>query len=275
MRTQSHSSISLDPEGIAPAEVPHSLVQKLSNLEALLNRANRSACLGDLSRLLRRLESVVTCSQCHEAYSQAWENPDLQQQIDRVQTEACRSFGLIEKELSRRESDRHDVARYLAAVSHSALKEARACAVDHRSRVLFIGCGARPVSCHALATRFGCQVVGIDIDPECVEAATLYARRLAQSPRLHFELRDGAESEVKGFTHIIVASLVENKHRVLNHLAATLQPDVRVAARYGDGLHRLMNYPLPATPFGAWRSLSIDFNPRGLYQTLYLSRGES
>lgn len=248
-----------------------SLVAKLSSLEALLSRANESKSLQDLAHLLKRLEEIVTCSHCHQAYLERRSETGFQDQIVRVQTEVYRSFGLIEKELGRRQPERGSLTRYLSAVSRAALKEAEFLKLDHRSKLLFIGCGARPVSSHALCASFGCQVVGVDLDPECVEGARRYARCLAQSSRLSFILGDGAEIDLTGFSHVIVASLVENKAGVLRNLASGAPPEVRVALRFGEGLHRLMNYPLPEAPIANWRSFSLDPNPRGLYQTLYLS----
>ena len=251
----------------------HSLLNKLTVLESLLKRANDGGRIDDLNLLLQQLEEIVTCGHCHE-YFQQTEQGELQAQIERVQGEACRSFTLLEKNLNDHNPGATSVDRYLNQVSKAALQEAKFLGLNHRSRLLFIGCGSRPTSCHALSVYFGCQVVGIDNDPECIESARDFRETLAQSSRLSFEQADGDTVCSQGFSHVIIASLVKQKADVLSNLALQGDPGLRVAARFGKGLQLLMNFPLPAISKEVWSDVEFDSRHREIYQTAYLSRAQ-
>ena len=250
----------------------HSLASKLESLENLLRAANNSASLTQVNELLRQLEAIVGCEDCHESYDSYDKDNEIEKRIDRVQEQACRSFGLLEKDLGQRKPQAESVARYLSTVSHTARREAQTLGLDHRSKLLFIGCGARPISCHALSTHFGCQVVGVDVDPECIEQAREYAKIVAQESRLSFLQANGREVDATGYSHVFVASLVENKEQVLKNLLAQSDEKVRVAVRFGEGLQRLMNYPLSPLATLDWKLFAHHCDPQALYQTVFLQK---
>ena len=122
----------------------HSLEMKLAELERLLKHANDSSSLDELNVFLGQLEKIVTCKRCHADYDNHPAKSTMEAQIDRVLSQANRGFCLIEKEAAKELNDETQAGRYLKKVSKSALKEAKALRIDHRSRILFVGCGARP-----------------------------------------------------------------------------------------------------------------------------------
>ena len=253
-------------------QMSHSLQKKLVVLEKLLQKAIEVRSLPELGNFLTQTEKIVTCESCHQAYRGHPNRSTLDDQIDRILSQACQGFHLIEREAAAELCDYAPEGRYIKNVSLSALKEAKTLELNHRSKVLFIGCGARPVSCHALATQFGCDVVGIDNDPECIEMALEYAHGLAQSSRLSFLLQDGCQADLEKVTHVIIASLVEDKANIIEHLGENSDSSTKVCVRFGEGLHRLINYPLPEFSFQPWASSKVDLDPYGLYQSLYITR---
>ena len=103
-------------------------------------------------------------------------------------------------------------------------------------------------------------------------AANRYAKGLVQSSRLSFLASDGCQAELDGFTHVIVASLVEQKADILAHLEEHAPKSIHVGVRFGKGLHRLINFPLPNVSYSGWDSKKMDLDLQALYHSLYLSR---
>ncbi len=256
-------------------EMSHSLNRKLSKLELQLATALQSQKLEDLCSVISRLEEIVTCKECRKYYCQCRGSSTLETQLARLQTGACHCIELIEKMTVRTALAQDSVDRYLVNVSQSAVREAARLRLTHRSHVLFIGSGARPTSCHAISAAFGCKVVGIDTDLESVELAQAFSKSLAQSPRLSFQLGDGKDFDPRGFSHIVVASLVKDKHGVLSHLSKTTRGMIPVALRFGEGLHQIINFPLPRIAPQPWKRMEVEFNPGGLYQTVILSGAQT
>jgi arsenite methyltransferase len=66
---------------------------------------------------------------------------------------------------------------------------ARACKVGPQTKVLDIGGGRGTTACR-LARTFGCQIVGIDVSPDMVEAARQRARKEGLENRIEFRQAD-------------------------------------------------------------------------------------
>ncbi len=128
-----------------------------------------------------------------------------------------------------------------------------------------------PLSCHILVRHFGCQVVGIDADPQAIEQGQELTKD-SYRDRLSLEYGLGEQFPAEAFSHIIVASLVPEKEAVLRHLHHSAGPGSKIVCRFGNGLQRLLNYPLKTGPRKKWERLWLLGDMASLYQTLVLSK---
>lgn len=246
----------------------HNLLSKLRELDRSLGQSEHPEYL---ETVLHQLEHVVSCPRCQQAYNEG--DSELDRLISSIQSRACRCFSILERSEALKARRKGSFGRYVENVSRALLREAEYLELNSSSRVLFIGCGAMPVSCHVLARQFGCHVVGLDIDPENVQLASKFQAECSDVSRLAFQVGDGCVCRTDGFTHVFVASLVEEKRRILEHLVRNVQPETTVALRFGDGLRRIINYELPNQTWEGWGRVGLISLPQSLYQTLVLSRG--
>lgn len=249
----------------------HILESRLQSLEEEFQQANQDLNLDALEARLQKLRDIVSCPRCHKAYTNNWN--DRREELLRVlQGRAVESFGALEKAVSEKLSyDHGEIARYLADVSRTTIRHGEVADFSHRSRVLFIGCGALPLSCHILVRHFGCEVVGLDVDGEAIERAKILSRGKC-SNRLTLVQGSGTEVLANGFTHVVVASLVPGKEEIIDHLYGSIDRGSKVVCRFGNGLQRLLNYPLRVGPRKHWERLWILGDMASLYQTLVLAK---
>lgn len=253
-----------------------SLLEQLQHLEQLFPKVQDSGDLPALERLLEEVDRIVGCRECHRIYRSIPWDPANESLLDRLQSRVIAAFSELEKAYARK-SD-HQVSStefYLRRVSRFAEKESRRAGITRKSRVLFVGCGALPVSSVALAVATGCRVVAIDTDRESTAFASAMIERLGLSPQIRVVCADGAKLKANLYSHVALASLVPNKREVLDNLAHTLPTGSRVLLRYGNGLYRLINYELYETPILPWRVLERIHEPGHIHETLLLCKGSS
>ncbi len=251
--------------------VSHDLEKKLSKLKTAFEQETSENDFAALEERISDLREIVNCPRCHQSYTRAWS--DSRENLLRdVQSLAAKSFGLIEKAASYRLSKDHRcINDYLKEVSRTTIRHGEVASFDHRSRVLFIGCGAMPLSCHILVRHFGCRVVGIDADLDAIEQSKELTKNSYQD-RLSLEYGLGEQYPAKGFSHVMVASLVPEKEAILTHLHRSVDPGSKIVCRFGNGLQRLLNYPLKTGPRKEWERLWMLGDLASLYQTLVFSK---
>ncbi|MBN2243069.1 MAG: class I SAM-dependent methyltransferase [Acidobacteria bacterium] len=82
-------------------------------------------------------------------------------------------------------------------------------AIPASSRVLDIACGTGEL-CFDLATRKGCQVVGVDLSPRMIE----FARKRNRSPEVRFDLGDGTDLAHLGEDSFDIATILLLLHEI-------------------------------------------------------------
>ncbi|GAA3406338.1 nicotianamine synthase family protein [Paenibacillus hodogayensis] len=178
--------------------------------------------------------------------------------------EKHQAFNLNGDSLGRREYD--------FLLSESVKAELDDCRIDSSSRVLFIGAGAFPLSAMTIACEARAEVVCSDIDPEAVAWGARVVRTCAPGARIRYaETTDEAYAFAREATHVVIASLVENKRDVLDRLKPGLAPAAKVVVRYGNGLKAVFNYPLEPELTRDWRRTEVNCGS-GMYDTVVLEK---
>lgn len=252
------------------------LLDKLAHLEQSFPKAQSSGDLVALEKLLEEVDRIVGSRECHRIYRSLPWSQDNESMLDRLQTRVVAAFSDLEKAYARRGS--HPLRKtedYLRRVSRFAEKESRRAEIGPSSRVLFVGCGALPVSSIALAVTTGCRIDAIDTDRESVCFAKSMVEKLGLTRHIQVLRGDGGVLSAEGYTHVTLASLVPKKKEILENLADTLPVGGRVLLRFGNGLYRLVNYELYETPILPWRVLERIHEPGHLHETLLLSKNSS
>ncbi len=102
---------------------------------------------------------------------------------------------------------------------------AKLCQIDANKRVLVVGCGTG-ISAAKLAKEFGCKVVGVDISPEMVKAAS----REIKKPGLEFKVGDAQALPFKdnSFDAVIsesVTAFPPDKQKAVGEYARVVKPN--------------------------------------------------
>ena len=118
------------------------------------------------------------------------------------------------------------------------------------SRVLDVGCGIGGAA-RTLSNESGCTVVGIDLTPEFVEAATALSERTGLTDRTSFRVGSALSLEIEpgsfdAVTLLHVGMNIEDKAALMAELAGAVRAGGQVAVydvmRVGDGD---ITYPVP------------------------------
>lgn len=145
---------------------------------------------------------------------------EVQKQAERLREAAVMALCNVEKLQSKCIlHNEMDVNKYLTTLIQSVKDDLKNFGIDYHSKVLFIGSGAFPVSVLTIAKEFGAKVMGVDIDSEAVLLASHVARAFDIETLVSFsDEKLNSLTFLKETTHIIIASLVENKIEVLDQL---------------------------------------------------------
>jgi hypothetical protein len=201
---------------------------------------------------------------------------DVQKQAVRLREAAIRALCDLEKHQSKCiEPNELESNNYLFTLIQSVKVELQSFGIDYRSKVLFIGSGAFPVSVLTIAKEFGAKVMGVDIDSEAVILARNVAKAYDLETLVSFsDEKLSSLTFLKETTHIIIASLVESKIEVLDQLKKSMKDDVKVMLRYGNGVKSLFNYPFDYDLSGDWHQRHlIDRN--SIYDIIILEMSPS
>ncbi|WP_432404585.1 nicotianamine synthase family protein [Wukongibacter sp. M2B1] len=165
-----------------------------------------------------------------------------------------------------------DTSDYMKLLSNSVKYEFETFCVDSKSKVVFIGSGAFPISAMAIAKEIGAEVLCLDIDLEAIELARDVTKVLGLESTVRFSSKTVDElSFVNEATHIIIASLVEDKYKILDDLKNKVAPNTKIILRYGNGLKEIFNYPLEKDLSKEWNQTKIS-KSESIYDTIVLER---
>ena len=102
--------------------------------------------------------------------------------------------------------------------------------IDFRDqcRLVMVGCGTKPFSIFHFHDKTSIpEIVGLDVDPEAIEATTSLAAKLGYE-RVRAEQCDGREYDFAGAQSVYVASMVSLKTAVVSRIADTAPEDVQI-----------------------------------------------
>ncbi|MFC4769092.1 nicotianamine synthase family protein, partial [Effusibacillus consociatus] len=168
-----------------------------------------------------------------------------------------------------------DISNYLTALSNSVKDELEEFGIDHKSKVLFIGSGAFPISALTIAKEKRVEVMCLDIDVEAVHLAKKVAKVSGLESIVEFSSKSLKElAFIKEATHIIIASLVKNKLEVLDDLKETINSNAKIMLRYGNGLKSIFNYPLEKDLSAEWVQTKIT-QRKTIYDTIILEKSKA
>ncbi len=101
--------------------------------------------------------------------------------------------------------------------------------------VMHIGCGALPLTALKLAQK-GLEVTAVDVDPEAVQRAERFLRRMGVGDAVQLQLADGANMAAEQFDAVWVSLHVVCKKEVVSNLLSGLRPGARLVYRNPRGL---------------------------------------
>lgn len=115
--------------------------------------------------------------------------------------------------------------------------------INTKSRILFIGSGAMPITAFTIKNEVDCEVTCLDIDKEALDLSERLSDKYGIK-NIFFSSQDVSKFDLNNFTHIIIASLVEEKLDIAKFLLENINGDTKVILRYGNELKSIFNYPL-------------------------------
>ncbi|WP_137790158.1 nicotianamine synthase family protein [Bacillus sp. E(2018)] len=205
---------------------------------------------------------------------QEWgEDKDIMSLSEKLREASVQALCDMEKYQSVRTCNHQlNASEYITTLSQTVKHELDELHINDKSKVLFIGSGAFPISALTIASEKNTEVYCIDIDDEAVEMG----RKVSEITGLQGKVRfsNSVRNDVhfaKKTTHVLIASLVRNKQEVLNELKDILQPHTKVILRYGNGLKSIFNYPLEMKVTKDWELQSVK-RTDGIYDTMVLEK---
>lgn len=201
---------------------------------------------------------------------------EVQRQAERLREAAVEALCDVEKYQSKKISlIEMDGNKYLTTLIHSVKEDLKSFGINQQSKVLFIGSGAFPISVLTIAKEFGAEVMGLEIDLEAVQLARQVAKAFDIETSVSFsDEKLSSLAFLKETTHIIIASLVENKIEVLDQLKELIKNNVQIMLRYGNGVKSIFNYPFDYDLSEDWNQIQlIERNP--IFDTIILEMSTS
>lgn len=140
------------------------------------------------------------------------------------------------------------------------------------SKIIFLGSGAMPLSAFTIAKITGAKILCVDIDSEAIMLSRKIAKILGVHNNVLFSNKDISEiEEVKNSTHIIIASLVNNKINIIKGIESTIQDETKVILRYGNFIKSVFNYPLKLDEIKKWKKKKINVK-NNFYDSIMLEK---
>ncbi|GAB6169367.1 pseudopaline biosynthesis protein CntL [Clostridium carnis] len=115
--------------------------------------------------------------------------------------------------------------------------------INNTSKILFIGSGAMPITAFTINDETNAEVTCLDIDNEALYLSKKLSKKYGVK-NISFSSEDIKDLELSRFTHIIIASLVEEKLNIAKYLLDKISMNTKIILRYGNNLKSIFNYPL-------------------------------
>ncbi|MGM0920719.1 MAG: nicotianamine synthase family protein [Bacillota bacterium] len=202
------------------------------------------------------------------------EDPDIRKCSEILRETSAKAISTLEKYQSACTANQEmDASDYLLSLSDSVKKELDSFGITECSNVVFIGSGAFPLSALTIAKETGAQITCLDIDAEAVEMGKNIAVITGLESAVTFTQHPVSQVPVlRNATHVIIASLVQEKALILEELKSLLPEGAKVIIRYGNGLKSIFNYPFDFTLSAEWNQEKVE-QKNHFYDTLVLKRG--
>ncbi len=233
-------------------------------------------CCECFELLRNRLDYLCKFMVCEENVKkwELWGNHnEIKENSERLRETSVRALCHVEKYQSICAcNNKLDVSSYMTLLSNSVKHEFEKFCIDSKSKVLFIGSGAFPISAMVIAQEIGAEVMCLDIDVEAIDLARKVTKVLGLESIVKFSSKTVDElCFIKEATHIIIASLVEDKFKILDNLKDKAASNVKIILRYGNGIKGIFNYPLEKDLSKEWNQTEISKNG-DIYDTIVLEK---
>ncbi len=228
---------------------------------------------GLLKEKLDEISNYIKCPLNNLNWSNFIFNEDQDEVILGIRKIVCNSLGYIEKyqtnKILRGEKDHFEYSKELELAVISEINDFEIC---KESNVLFVGSGAMPITAFTIFNETNSKIHCLDIDEEAIRLSRELSKKW-NIENISFVQSDVKDIDIKEFTHIIVASLVENKIEMINYLLSKVEKHTKLIVRYGNNLKSIFNYPLNIHQIK--RSEKTIIKDRNfIYENLILERGE-
>lgn len=143
------------------------------------------------------------------------------------------------------------------------------------SPIVFVGSGPMPIS-PIIVHLFGDgEVICVEMNPVAYEASRSLLAHLGLETKVSVVLINGSDFDYSSYSRIFMASLVRNKHAVLEQIRLT-SPNPIVAIRTAEGMKQIMYEAIDESRLAKqqWRILGRTCPDEGLVinSTLFLDR---
>lgn len=230
------------------ASIKHEVLNQLASMQDEISQLHQriwkdARCftkLGDAFGRLQQLPQAPPFCDCHD-----WihDDPAVTEQIRQLRTIANHALCDYEKhQVSQLCQKEKCTNQYLHSLSHSLDTEIQHANIQPHATILLIGSGALPTTAFTLVTERNAQVVCYDHDPEAQQLAFQLVSRLGLQDSVTFmhQLPDLANYD---FSHVIIASLVEDKTNLLREVTPYMRDGCKLVMRYGNGMKSIFNCP--------------------------------
>ncbi|CAM2992331.1 nicotianamine synthase family protein [Hathewaya histolytica] len=142
--------------------------------------------------------------------------------------------------------------------------------INKKSKILFIGSGAMPITAFTINNEVNSEVVCLDIDNEALDLSEKLSNKYGIK-NISFSSKDIRNFDLKSFSHIIIASLVESKLDIAKYLLENIDDDTKIILRYGNKLKSIFNYPLDIKKISNCQKTIIKDN-KYIYESVVLEK---
>ncbi|WP_437905012.1 nicotianamine synthase family protein [Sorangium sp. So ce327] len=150
--------------------------------------------------------------------------------------------------------------------------ELAASGIGQKSRIVFIGAGALPVTALLFARESEAELLCHDIDPEATRLAKQLVMHQGLAERIRCSCRPLETIPwVKQASHFIIAGLVKEKAAVLRQLGGQMHGQAKIILRYGNGIKSICNYPFEKELSGSWHVTPL-LHTGAVYDAVLLER---
>lgn len=248
------------------------LQHEITELSAFISKSE--FCYDLLSIKLDNLSKFVVNEKNDQQWKLWGEDAQIRIHSEELREASSKAICTIEKFQSFSTfNNQSDISDYMSTLCDSVKKELDIFEINKKSKIIFIGSGAFPISALTIAKHTGAEIICLDIDEEAVEMGENLAKLIGLESSVTFTNKTVSELEsINDATHVIIASLVKDKLEVLEDLKSVLPEDAQVILRYGNGLKSMFNYPLNQDLSNDWHYINVE-QGKHFYDTVVLKKG--